>query len=148
MQLQGTITKIPGIQMLRYEQWKPLRDYENRYLISNRGRIYSKEKIVINNGGKTLKKGVLLTPYISNGYYKINLINNNGLRKTLLLHRVIAKNWLNNYSEDLKVNHIDANKLNNKIENLEMVSQRENMSHYYGYLNKKSVGIYRRRKKW
>lgn len=140
-ELTGTLKKIG-------EKWKPLIDAENRYLISNLGRIYSLERVVNNNGGKMIKKGSLLTPYIDNGYYKINLINNNGIRKTLLLHRVIAKNWIANYSEDLKVNHIDANKLNNRVENLEMVSQRENMSHYYGFLNDKSVGIYKRRNRW
>ena len=158
MELQGTVKKIGETQTfasgfqkeekIDEEIWLPIIDLDNRYLISNKGRILSIECTINNNGGLMIKKEKILTPHIDKGYYKISLKNNLGIRKTFLLHRIIAKCFLFDYSENLKVNHKDGNKLNNKIENLEMISQRENVNHYYGFLNNRNCGVYKKRDKW
>jgi len=49
------------------------------------------------------------------------------LRK--LVHRLIAETFLDNYSNELDVNHKDCNKTNNKLENLECVTKKENIEH-------------------
>ena len=158
MELQGTVKKIGETQTfasgfqkeekIDEEIWLPIIDLDNRYLISNKGRILSIERTINNNGGLMIKKEKILTHHIDKGYYKISLKNNLGIRKTFLLHRIIAKCFLFDYSENLKVNHKDGNKLNNKIENLEMISQRENVNHYYGFLNNRNCGVYKKRDKW
>ena len=158
MELQGTIKKIGETQTFASgfqkaektdeEIWIPIIDFDNRYLISNKGRILSIERTINNNGGLMTKKEKILNPHIYKGYYRISLNNNSGVRKTLLLHRIIAKHFLFDYDENLKVNHKDGNKLNNKIENLEMTSQRENVNHYYGFLNNMNCGVYKKRDKW
>ena len=100
MELQGTVKKIGETQTfasgfqkeekIDEEIWLPIIDLDNRYLISNKGRILSIERTINNNGGLMIKKEKILTPHIDKGYYKISLKNNLGIRKTFLLHRIIA----------------------------------------------------------
>lgn len=83
---------------------------------------------VINN--KTKKK---LKPFVNNGYYRINLYDSENSRKTLYLHRLIAETYIPNPNNKPEVNHIDGNKLNNSIDNLEWVDRIENSKHSYKY---------------
>lgn len=65
------------------------------------------------------------------GYLMLNLCNNNK-RTTRPVHRFMAYTFLyDDNTRHLDVNHIDGNKLNNKLENLELVTQSQNISHAY-----------------
>lgn len=97
------------------EEWKHVSGYVN-YEVSNKGRIRNK------HSGRVLK------PQIVRGYHYVSL-SNSGKRKTHQLHRLIAKEFLTTFSEELVVNHKDGNKLNNVLDNLEMVSQADNLYH-------------------
>lgn len=63
-----------------------------------------------------------------NGYYCVNL-SINGKCKTFQVHRLIAKAFLPKPSEKNIINHKDGNKLNNRIDNLEWCTSKENMQH-------------------
>lgn len=73
----------------------------------------------------------VVTPYYckTSGYYRINLTREDGTRKKALLHRLLAEAFIPNPYNKEEVNHIDGNKLNNTLDNLEWVTRRENNLH-------------------
>ena len=93
--------------------WKTIEGFEN-YEVSDNGEVRSKKT------GKILKNSVA-----PNGYLRVNLRANNQ-SYTGYVHRLVALNFLKGEGQ---VNHIDGNKSNNNIKNLEWVSPRENIEH-------------------
>lgn len=100
------------------EVWKEVKDYEGAYKISNLGNVLSCKYVVPR----------LLTPDKSTGYYRVCL-SKKGFKKQTLIHRLIADHFILNPNNKTQVNHIDENKLNNSISNLEWVTHRENIEH-------------------
>lgn len=112
--------------------WKDIEGFEDYYQISSDGRVRSKDRTIIDKiGRKRSWKGQLLNPDIAqNGYYRVTLsINRN--RKQLYLHRLLAKYFIPNPNDLPQVNHIDGNKLNNNLNNLEWCSNQDNIIHAY-----------------
>lgn len=64
------------------------------------------------------------------GYYKITLSKNN-IRKNYYIHDLVAKHFVLNFNDNNVVNHIDGNKQNNKVNNLEWVTSAENTKHAF-----------------
>ena len=64
-------------------------------------------------------------------YLLVQIYISNGKRKSYLVHRLVAKYFIENTENKLQVNHIDKNKLNNHVSNLEWVTPKENMQHHY-----------------
>ena len=88
-----------------------------KYEVSNLGRV------------RNIKSGRILKPHLNhNGYLKHHLYKHNKL-KELFLHRIIAIAFIDNPEEKPQVNHIDENKLNNDLSNLEWCTERENVIH-------------------
>ena len=75
-------------------------------------------------GNKKQLKG----PIKKSGYIQI-LINHKGVRDYILLHRLIAETFIQNPLKKRTVNHKDGNKLNNKVSNLEWMTDSENLIH-------------------
>lgn len=106
------------------ELWQPIIDYDN-YLISNYGRI-------INKNTKRLKK----TPLDNNGYPHTSLWKENK-SKTLQVHQLVYYSFHpNETKEGYVINHIDGNKTNNKLDNLERITYQEN-NYHAEYISKK-----------
>lgn len=115
------------------EKWRAVIGYEGLYEVSNLGNIRSVDKVsrMPCNGERATKvvKGKLLKPYESgNGYFKIALVKDGKSRKHFV-HRIVADAFLQNPGNCSVVNHIDFNRRNNKVDNLEWCSQRENLLH-------------------
>lgn len=101
------------------EIWKDIKGYEGYYQVSNLGRVQSikKRKIFRNNKN-------------SRGYIVVTLTKNN-IERSFAVHRLVAQTFINNPDNLPQVNHIDGNKQNNKVENLEWCTQKENQIHCY-----------------
>lgn len=106
------------------EIWKTIDDYPD-YMVSNMGRV------------KSLKFGKekLLKPFIQRkGYYLVELRNNN-YSKTFTIHKLVAKAFLDNPNNLSQVNHINEDKTDNRVENLEWCTNEYNSN--YGTRNKR-----------
>ena len=110
------------------EIWHDIEGYEGLYQISNKGRV------------KSLYKGSerILKPRLnSSGYYFITLCNDS-VSKQFQLHRLVAQAFIPNLYNKPQVNHLDENKLNNCVNNLEWVTAKDNNN--YGTRNERITG--------
>ena len=101
--------------------WKPIKGFEGLYEISNAGNIRSFHS----REAKTLK-----TWESKNGYIQVGL-HKNGKLHAKLVHRLVASTFIPNPQNKPQVNHIDGDKTNNKIDNLEWCTAKENVQHAY-----------------
>lgn len=80
-------------------------------------------------GNVVSHKGNTLRPYITRGGYLRVTCCTNGKASKHLVHRLVAKTFLSDYSESLTVNHINGIKTDNRVGNLEMCTGVENLKH-------------------
>jgi hypothetical protein len=99
------------------EIWREIKGYEDRYLISDTGLVFSK----ISNR--------LLAPKIDRYGYKTVTLCRDGKSKHFTIHRLVAVAFIPNTHGLPTVNHKDENKLNNHVDNLEWMSVKENDNH-------------------
>lgn len=104
--------------MAKKENWRAVDNYPN-YDVSDKGRVRNNKTYLV------LKPGIK-----SNGYQVVVLSNEVG-RCTKHVHRLVADAFLNHDDRRLVVNHKDGNKLNNSVNNLELVTSSENNRHAY-----------------
>ena len=76
-----------------------------------------------------------LAPFNCNGYLRVSLSNKNKFKK-YLIHRLVAESFIENTENKPFVNHINGNKSDNRLENLEWCNNSENMIHAY------KIGLY------
>ena len=118
------------------EIWKDIKGFEGMYQISSFGNIKSLDRYVIGNqhGFKELRPGKQLKPYLGGrkgkGYLRVSLSKED--RKTIIpIHVCVAKTFILNPDNKAQVNHKDLNKMNNHVNNLEWMTQTENIQHYF-----------------
>lgn len=98
------------------EIWKPAPGYEGLYNVSNLGNVFS----VVSNR--------LLKPYLRRGYKSVWLTKTR-IEKNKLIHRLVAIAFISNPEDKKEVNHIDGDKNNNSVNNLEWATPGENIRH-------------------
>lgn len=122
------------MEELTMEIWKEIENYEDCYEVSNYGRVRRKDGYVnsgIKHNDKRLIKGKVLKANIKrNGYLSVDLSKEYKV-KTISIHRLVATAFCENDNPEVKtqVNHKNANKQDNRAENLEWVTPKENIAH-------------------
>jgi hypothetical protein len=115
------------------EIWKDAIGYEGNYQVSNMGRVKSLQRLIKRghlNCERKVKERIKKVSLDKNGYIFLRL-SKDGIKKNLFVHRIVASAFLNNDDCLPQVNHIDGNKENCRVENLEWVSQSENSKHAF-----------------
>lgn len=117
--MANTITKI---------EWKLVKGFEGQYEVSNTGLIKSlrgtTERIMKPRRKKIIKKD----GSVEDGYEEL-ILSNKGVRYSKLVHRLVAEAFIPNPQIKPEVNHIDEDKGNNSVENLEWNTHEENSNH-------------------
>ena len=116
------------------EEWRDVPGYEGLYQASTLGRVRSL------GFNKAKQSRILNGSVYKTGYHRVELWKD-GTGKSHLLHRVIAVTFINKVEGKTYVNHIDGDKSNNAVANLEWVTQRENVNHYWRKLKNKPLAL-------
>lgn len=124
------------------EIWKDIAGYEGLYQVSNYGRIKSLERLEKTVGiVKQRRRGERMLKETNVYGYRNVCLANNGYKRTVRVHRIVAKTFIPNPDRKLEVNHIDGNKANNRVDNLEWCTRKENSLHSVRVLgNKPKIG--------
>ena len=105
--------------MSEKEIWKVYNGFNGRYVVSNRGRVFTK----LSNRLISLFKD-------KDGYQCVCLCKK-GKQKTVKVHRMVAETFIVNNNHKYEVNHKNGIKTDNRVENLEWVSKSQNVKHAY-----------------
>lgn len=113
------------------EIWKDIPGFEGIYKINKKGEVKSLNRIKRGKGGSTIVvKEKILKQSLDrkNGYLMVTLTKNEK-RKNYRIHKLVANLFIPNPNNYPQVNHIDGNKFNNTVDNLEWCTPQENIQH-------------------
>lgn len=116
------------------ETWKDIRGFEGLYQISSLGRVKSLEKF--DSRGRKWEERILKSGINSHGYLVV-ILYKNGIRKNFKNHRLTAIAFIPNPNNLPEVNHLDENKTNSNVDNLEWCTGKYNMN----YGNAKRIAV-------
>lgn len=117
---------------MEQEIWNEIKGFDGNYSVSSEGRVRSNGLLK----GKNSKVRILKTELSKKGYLRVGLTKD-GKQKKYLVHRLVAIAFLDNPNNLPEVNHRNEIKTDNRVENLEWMSRRDNMN--YGDRTKKAV---------
>lgn len=122
------------------EEWRDIEGYNGIYQVSDAGRIRSR-MIPKSSGQKVGYHYHILKPIkCNNGYYCVTLCTIDGIHVNESVHRIVAEAFVPNSENKPQVNHIDGDKYNNGADNLEWVTEQENILHAQKMGLKKTPG--------
>lgn len=115
---------------MKVEIWKDIENF-SKYQVSNLGNVKSKDRYTKAKDDEIIhRKEFLLKEFINKkGYKQVTLYDDNGKPKTMRVHKLVALAFIENKNNLPQINHIDGNKLNNEVSNLEWISNYDNMQH-------------------
>lgn len=114
------------------EYWVDIKHYEGLYKISNLGRIKSLAKEwVCGKNSKRIKQETFISICTTTEYYNIRLHKKGLKSKYYTIHRLLAEHFIPNPQNKAEVNHINGDKHDNRLENLEWATSAENRQHAF-----------------
>lgn len=113
------------------ETWADIDGFQGYYQVSTCGRVRSLDRYVAFRGGTRFCKGRILKPKIDKYGYEVVALQrrDENIRKSVTVHRLVANAFIENPDNKETVNHINGDKLNNSIGNLEWATHKENTRH-------------------
>ena len=120
------ITTNLSIENLPNENWKPIKGYEGLYEISSLGRL---KRILKYRKFRNYQEKILKPSKDKDGYFRTTLTAKNKVRKNVIIHRVVALNFIINHKNKPCVNHKNGIKSDNNLHNLEWCTVKENNVH-------------------
>lgn len=124
------------------EIWKGIKEYENKYQVSNLGRVRSLDSVVnCAIGGTRTSKGKILKQFDNGHGYRHLALSKNSKIKKVKVHRLVAQAFIPNPENKKEVNHLDFDPANNKVDNLEWATASENIQYSYDKGNR--VGYFK-----
>lgn len=127
--METEIYKNLSLENLPNEEWRDVVGYEGSYMVSNLGRVKSLDRYVLNHGTSVLKKSKIISQ-LDNGHgYKTVQLNFNNKSKKEYVHRLVYKSFCGEIPIGFEINHISKCKHQNNVENLEILSHKENMAY-------------------
>lgn len=106
------------------EEWRDVSGYEGFYQVSSFGRL---KRLA---GSPRCYEDRIVFPGLSNGY-RLAMLCKDSVNKPHLMHRLVVAAFKGPIDRKQVVNHVDGNKQNNRLDNLEVCSQSRNMRHQY-----------------
>ena len=132
MRLIKSKEKIIGLFTGLVETWKPIYGFEGIYEISSFGRVKSLARLrKASRGGFAPVAEKILKQKTSKSGYKVVHLRHEDLEKHPSIHRLVAEAFIPNIENKATVNHIDGNKENNNVSNLEWSTHSEQMEHAF-----------------
>ena len=114
------------------EIWKDIEGYKGLYQVSNLGRVRSLDRRVIRPDGSIMSfRGRMLKQGLTPKFYLKVYPSKRSKKESLQVHRLVALSFIPNPENKSDVNHIDGNKQNNNVKNLEWATALENQLHAY-----------------
>jgi hypothetical protein len=105
------------------EEWIPVEGYEGLYEVSSLGRVQSVNRV--DSSGKRRRSRLLKPTLSSVGYRKVSLSRGSKVRQ-INLHRLVALHFIPNPGDLPEVDHINCDRADNRVENLQWVSRSDN----------------------
>lgn len=141
--------------MIEKEVWKPIPNYEGLYEVSSLGNVKSlSRKWVSGNGGNRSHQEIIMKPFVTGknrNYYALSL-SKNGKSKLIAIHLLVAKTFLNHTpnGNELVIDHINNDQSDNRLDNLQIVTNRKNVSKDIKDKTSKYTGVSwdKERSKW
>jgi hypothetical protein len=111
------------------EFWKDIPNYKGLYKVSNLGRVKSLERKIMRRNGRVQTVAEKILKNKETKYLSVSLCKDNNV-KTAHIHKLVAMAFLGHVpnGHKLVVDHIDNDRLNNNVDNLQLISHRENSS--------------------
>ena len=135
------------------EIWKDIEGYEGIYQVSNFGRVRSLDRYYTKphprNGVPTQyrKKGQIIKTFAGRNGYIGTVLKFEHKQKNFMVHRLVAKAFVPGYFDGADVNHKDCNRQNNRADNLEWMTRRDNLKYSNGNTASAMEQIHRSQRK-
>ena len=134
--------------MSKKEEWRDIPNYEGYYQASNLGRIRSLDRtVVFSDGRKRFYRGGVMNGSVNKGY-RLTTLHINSIGRTFMFSQLVAMAFLGHKPDghSLVVDHVNGDKLDDRVENLRIVTQRANISTCFrfdkGSFSSEYAGVY------